>query len=255
MQSTWNQEYYDIIDFYFWEPQHIGKIKSEKSRFHGIDEVLENIKKMEVSLNHQMDIFFRLAPESFLHWMIWKVFQENVEDHYVFHGNKQWRTYVTEKDPTQPDILMSGEKSNIALELKVRAKSSVEQVVKYLLLHYLNERFDGRRKQFYLIYLSPKTFSQLWKPPISDLSSLNERIQKFDFTALRDKTDYLQIDNWGEILDVWQRTRFASITYQDFYDLLVDYRQSLDHQSQYSTTVSKLLDGMIDELLLRGLAT
>ena len=51
MKSSWNNEYYDIMNFYYWEPQHLGKIKNPNSKIQSIHDALSHIAKMEVSLN------------------------------------------------------------------------------------------------------------------------------------------------------------------------------------------------------------
>ena len=85
--SQWNDEYYEIIDFYFWEPQHIGRSKTEKSRYKNMEDVKNHILNMEVSLNHQLNIFFRLAPEDFINKLVKNYFHNSFDDKYLFHGS------------------------------------------------------------------------------------------------------------------------------------------------------------------------
>ena len=253
MRSTWNEEYYDIIDFYYWEPQHLGKQKSPVSSYRSVEDVIAHVRGMEVSLNHQMNIFFRLIPNAFLHKMLWLFWGQESEDEFLFHGNQQWRTYATERDPTQPDIFLAGSQSNIAIELKVKAKSNVDQVVKYLLLHYLNERFSSKRKQFFFLYLSPNEFSKLWNPSLSNREELDELVKHYDFEKIEKKTKYLANIDWDDVLAVWQRTHFSARTYTEFYEFLDSYRTEMDLSCTSEETLLKLIDGMMRELKLRDL--
>ena len=255
MNSTWNEEYYEIIDFYHWEPNHLGMQLIPQSSFQGIEDILKNIKRKEVPLNHQMNIFFRLVPNTFLRELIRSFFDQENDDQFEFHGNRQWRMYATEHDPTQPDIFLNGRRSNIAIELKVKAKSNVDQVVKYLLLHYLNEGYSSTQKQFFFLYLSPGGFSNLWRPSIRNREELDELVRHYDFQEIEKKTKYLGNVNWDDVLAVWQRTYFSARSYAEFHSLLLSYRQNIRRYCPSNETLQKLLDGMINELELRHLAS
>ena len=72
MKSSWNNEYYDIMNFYYWEPQHLGKIKNPNSKIQSIHDALSHIAKMEVSLNHQFNLFFQLLPSVILNDILYQ---------------------------------------------------------------------------------------------------------------------------------------------------------------------------------------
>lgn len=55
--KEWTSEYYDVMEFYYWEPQHLGKIKNPKSQYSNQLKSLEHIQNMEVSLNHMFNVF------------------------------------------------------------------------------------------------------------------------------------------------------------------------------------------------------
>jgi hypothetical protein len=54
------------MNFYYWEPQHLGKKKNPNSKIQNISDALDHISKMEVSLNHQFNLFFQLIPAALL---------------------------------------------------------------------------------------------------------------------------------------------------------------------------------------------
>ena len=49
---------YEIYDFLYFEPQHIGKIKNPKTTYNSSKKMIEHIKNLEVSLNHILNLFF-----------------------------------------------------------------------------------------------------------------------------------------------------------------------------------------------------
>ena len=63
----WNTNYYEILQDYYWEPQHLDRGRLVQPRFENDKQVLWHIHKMEVSLNHILALFFSLAPGDFIH--------------------------------------------------------------------------------------------------------------------------------------------------------------------------------------------
>src|SRR6267143_915401 len=61
--NDWTDEYESIVEFYFWEPQHLNR-RAPPGRNPGIDEVLQRLRRKEVPLNHLLGILFRLVPAS-----------------------------------------------------------------------------------------------------------------------------------------------------------------------------------------------
>ncbi len=250
--SKWNDEYYEIIDFYFWEPQHIGRSKAEKSRYNNIEDVKNHILNMEVSLNHQINIFFRLAPEDFINKLVKNYFHNSFDDKYLFHGENEWKQYVPAEE-TQPDLLLSGESTNLAIELKIGSKSNIEQVAKYLLLHQLNKLSYEKEKQLYLLYLSPSSFSSLWSEKFKSKSELISCFKDNDFTKLREKTkNNISESTWDSALSLIDEVEIEAITYNQFYELLIKYRDSIDMTQKYSDIADSLFLGIINELESRN---
>ena len=101
--NGWNSEYYDIVEFYYWEPQHLGKIKNPFTRYRKIQEALSHIQNMEVSLNHQFNIFFMLAPCDFVNGLVKNVFDENINDTLKIMNRYDIRELISDTF-MQPDI-------------------------------------------------------------------------------------------------------------------------------------------------------
>lgn len=250
--SQWNDEYYEIIDFYFWEPQHIGRSKTEKSRYKNMEDVKNHILNMEVSLNHQLNIFFRLAPEDFINKLVKNYFHNSFDDKYLFHGENEWKQYVPAEE-TQPDLFLSGESTNLAIELKLGAKSNMEQVAKYLLLHQLNNQSYNKEKQPYLLYISPSSFSSLWAEKFKSKSELISCFKENNFTKLKEKTkNNISESTWDSALNLIDEVEIEAITYKQFHELLIKYRDNIDMTQKYSDTIDSLFLGLINELESRS---
>jgi hypothetical protein len=64
-EGSWIDGCYDTLDFFFWEPQHLGRQRHENAKLKGLKAVQDNVRTLEVTLNHQIKQFLTLAPSSF----------------------------------------------------------------------------------------------------------------------------------------------------------------------------------------------
>lgn len=166
---NWTDEYREIVDFYYWEPQHIGRAKGVK-RFNSADDMHEHINKLEVSLNHILNIFFSLYP-------LYKLNRFNADESHIMMNAWQLELLQrAQKNATQPDLFFQGNTKNIAIELKINSKSSLKQVIKY---SKFNQSLpDNDTKEFELIFLTPhseisKIFKEKYQSEDEIYKSLN----------------------------------------------------------------------------------
>ena len=64
MTMSWLDSYYEAVEFFYWEPQHIGRKKHVPGEFNTFEKVHKHLRQMEVTLNHNINQFLLLAPES-----------------------------------------------------------------------------------------------------------------------------------------------------------------------------------------------
>lgn len=133
--STWCDEYRDIIDFYFWEPQHLGRKKDPDTPYQTFALCWEHVARMEVALNHLLNIYFALVPLKLLNneadWV--------EPDSYRFLGTVELEDLGRRYGGfTQPDLLFRGTVTDCAIELKVKGRVTLDQIQKYVLLQALS---------------------------------------------------------------------------------------------------------------------
>lgn len=165
---SWTDEYREIVEFYFWEPQHIGRAKGEK-RFKNADDMYSHINKMEVSLNHILNIFFSLFP-------LGKMNCFDADESQTMMSAKQLEQIQREqKNATQPDMFFQGKTKNIAIELKTGSKSSLEQIKKYI--KFNSELPDSLTKDFELIFLTPQSeIKKIFTEKYESVSEINKAL-------------------------------------------------------------------------------
>lgn len=250
--DEWTSEYYDVIEFYYWEPQHLGKIKSQKSRYCNEKKVLEHIQNMEVSLNHMFNVFFRLAPSSFVNKFISKCFNKDIKETLIQQG----RYAVSEFSAlVQPDLLFSSKETNFSIEMKIGAKSSLEQVYKYSLLHWLEQKHSKKSKKTFLLYIGKDDFSSLWSERFSTIEDLKEAVLISNIDKLKVKASKIEkVEvNWDEVQSLVEETTIAYCSYSQFAALLKAFLNQMPASNEASETVTKLFSGLYSELERRQL--
>lgn len=197
---NWTDEYREIVEFYYWEPQHIGRAKGEK-RFNNANEMYAHVSKMEVSLNHILNIFFSLYPLNKL-----GCFNAD-ESHTMMSAHQLEQLQQEQKNATQPDMFFQGKTKNIAIELKTASKSNLKQVVKYI--KFNQELANSSAVEFELIFITPhndisKIFKEKYSteqelrsailelslvPPKISIISFNEFYKSLEVKSVRNETE------------------------------------------------------------------
>lgn len=234
-----NELYYDIMAFYYYEPQHLGKKKNPDNRFNTYNKVMDHIMEMEVSLNHILSIFFFLAPASSLDRFFQKVLVDCPTDSYIDDSD-----FVSEiGDATQPDFLFVGSKQIVALEMKVGAKSSLEQLMKYLLLNIIYQEKKKTKLPFKLIFLGQGDFKDLWEEVFPNVAQLKKAFKKYSFPAITKKGNIKLKKYEAKIRHLVEECQIEFINYKDFSRILLD-----EQKHNKNEIYAKLLAGIISEL-------
>lgn len=244
--AHWNRQYYDNMAFHFWEPHHIGRTRNPESRIRTEAEATAKLRGLEVVLNHQMELFFRLAPSDFVRRLFTSAFGSEFTDTYRVIGREFHQLFAVE-GLTQPDLLFEGTRSSVAIELKLGAKTSLEQIVKYATLFALMPA----RQSYGLLLMGPRGFPDLWRERFRTPAELSAALGELDRSILPRKL-LRYLERHGAAVDaVLAQMRIGFLSYANFYTSLADEAGREAHHETYQ----RLLAGMMAELTERGLAT
>jgi hypothetical protein len=253
MAGHWNTEYYDNLEYFFWEPQHLGRMKNPNSKIQSVHDAVRKLRRMEVCLNHQMNLFFRLAPKSYQVEFFEACFGTTLEDDWTLIGrefDKLWNV----QNVTQPDIFFAGQNSSVGVELKLGSKLTLEQVLKYAVLSIHEQAHFGAKKDFYLLFMGRGEFENQWKERFPDIESMKTALSSVRLSETG-KSWAKKFDGRDEeILEAARNTKFGFMNYETFAITLSKFNQSIDLASPYATTISELFNGMSAELRERELA-
>jgi hypothetical protein len=250
-EDSWVESYYDTLSFFYWEPQHIGRKRYVDPKLKSEHEVQGHVRTMEVTLNHQIKQFLCLAPSSFRNRLFKSALGREVVGNYIMAGSDACKVCAA----VQPDFLFTTDDSTVSLEMKIGAKSSITQVLKYALLALaVEQKHDGREMEHSLIFLGADDFSRLWPERFSK-DDLRQGLESGKFTFLqglsgKEKRFRDQEPRFAKIVS---SLSIGFINYNDFANLLYEEFPSPDG-SAGEQVYRKLVDGMIAELKRRKLA-
>lgn len=186
-RSGWPRLYFDSIEHLLNYPDWIERLKADGTK-KPIRMVMTRLETLEAPLHHAVEMFFTLAP----HDLIARILDIDRAEapHLRLIPWQDLGTVTTARgskaslnELCQPDLLVEGRQVQVAVEIKARSKSSIEQVLKYAALTSLRPRSTATRK---LVFLAPyETFAHLWAGKAhADASSLKNAARQHDSVDL-----------------------------------------------------------------------
>lgn len=195
----WTDRYWDILDQLYWSPQYLGLKSIPQSQWNidrktvsvPIDLVNRSgplyrrarkwreywvyVQRQEESLNHVLNLALGILPGVVLSELLLEP-AGAAPDPEISGIGREVRTRLGWK-PTdniaQPDGFFISETTVLCLEIKLGARTTLDQVVKYACLMAAEQRLHGRRDQLRLVYLTPDgTLERLEKQIGMPLESL-----------------------------------------------------------------------------------
>ena len=246
-KSLWNQEYYEILEFYYWEPQHLGKSKNPRSKYDSLAKALTHIKSIEVSLNHQFNTFFSLLPTQETNELFSKIFGRKFDENFCFNS-KATRQFVDSfKSATQPDLFFPSPTELVCIEMKVSAQSDFDQLMKYLLLSLIEKSKAAEKKRFSLLYLGKGDFCTLFREGCQSIEELRAQFLLYEFGE-RTKNGAIDLAPYRE--EIYRLSReidIAYLSYAHFGEMLLRLSNDTDNQA-----LKNIYNGLIAELEDRG---
>lgn len=252
MKPTWTKYYYDILDFYYWEPQHLGKIKNPNRKYRTYDDIFDHLGKMEVSLNHQLALFFNIIPEGISNGLLKAMTDGKAKDKYIYESHKTAKIIEKLNDFTQPDFLFEGKHSLLAIEVKLDSWSSLDQLMKYLFLYVLLKKKLKYIKRFSLIYLAKDKFDGIWEQKYNNKDELLEAFKKYEIPDYTAKGDINIKPYKKAILKAIEETDIHFVNFQQFLRLLDSEKKKLG-RSESGRGWANFIDGLQGELKNRKL--
>ena len=253
MISNWLDGYYEALEFFYWEPQHLGRKKNIDGEFNTLEKVLKHLRKIEVTLNHNLNQFLLLAPKS-LHRTIFKVFfGEILPLPFQMHG-RGVDTNFELVNAMQPDFLFISSNEVVSIEMKIAAKSSIDQVLKYALLGLAVEAKEQRQTLHYLGFLGVGKFENQWKEKFASVEELRGELGRVDLHSFLGRQPLKFRTNEARFRSIIEEMKFGFLNYEDLAIILRSEIPKSSDESPAAEAYTNLLQGMLLELQVRDLA-
>jgi hypothetical protein len=183
-QLEWSRLYYDGVEHLLWNPDWIKWQKPDGTR-RTVRAIMQKLSGLEAPLHHAVQMFLTLAPTEF----VARVLQiDTTGSALQVACCKEWEklklTGGKTRNPLElcePDIFVESAGWQIAVEVKAKSKSNLEQVLKYAALMLLRTRTTSTKLRGRLVLLAPyESFADFWpQRAYADTDSLREGLQKF----------------------------------------------------------------------------
>lgn len=206
--------------------------------------------KKEELLNQVLEIGFAIAPSAFLAEAFFAPLGLSVPDRITTIGReaKARHAELAPRQFTQHDGFYITENAVVMMEMKLKARTSVEQYLKYCTLIALEELLYGKKEHLGLVYLVPdgsvaRTRKDLRLDDPDALCRIWEKPQ-----AHTDKSTLLALLDRHEqaIRDVGVRLRIGIITWGDFRDVTLRFHD--DARRSGNETLENLMHGILAQL-------
>ena len=125
MAANWLDAYYEALKFFYWEPQHIGRKEDVPDPGINLKEVMKHLRRMEVTLNHNINQFLLLAPSALRARLFRELFGRTFDSEFEMHGLDVDINFIS-GNSVQPDFLFIASDDVISIEMKTKAKSSID---------------------------------------------------------------------------------------------------------------------------------
>lgn len=264
MTPNWLDSYYEALEFFYWEPHHIRPKTKAAAEFEKLTKlakrsskvawVKKHLRDMEVTLNHNLSQFFRLAPNSLPNDLFADVFKHKFDQTLALEDRDVDAKYEL-RNSTQPDLLFISESSVVSIEMKIKSKSSLEQILKYALLGLAIENQDRKSKErylkkHYLLLLGPGTFSAQFRARFETIDKLRDATIREDLASfLENKPSSLRDQQRLEGIRSEMRIQFLG--YAGLISFLRSKLPDVTDESPAAEVYRKLIQGLCDEIEIR----
>lgn len=247
----WNTTYYEIIQEYYWDPKMIGRVPAKPPVFANDREMLGNLRCREVPLNHMLALFFGLAPRDFIRGLETATFGDAADSRYRSVGVFELRRGAPH-DPTQPDVFLVSDEACFSIEVKIGAKSKLEQVVKYALLHATHDKRHGGGRRSRLLYLTPRPVGKTWEEGFVDVRSMRTALESFSYGDFLFKCGMAHEISAEELKAAAMAMQVSHVTFSEFRRITAAYATRIPSEESCADCARALFDGLLAELDFRA---
>jgi hypothetical protein len=236
-QDSWPELTYRYVEHYFWEPQHLFGLRSEPSEGSDkpsgrLEAYYSRIRSQEVPLNYLFNVLMRIMPSAIKRAVIGTF---GVDASAIALEDLEL-CLPRDRPFVQPDMHLESERARVFIECKVNAKTELEQMQRYTMLHAACDS-ESHGKTPYLLLLTAKPAASHWQPAKEAKQAMHVGFVEFVRGQLKQcdlGPDLRKHRKVAQLMDryrhVAQNLRFGVATWQQVGDALATENQTRQEQ-------------------------
>ncbi len=182
-----------------------------------------------------------------------ELFGRQFDHDFVMHGS-EIDTEFKLANCMQPDFLFVSTAETVSIEMKVKAKSSVDQVRKYALLGLAVEIKQNVEMEHHLVLLGSGAFAGMFKERFESEDKLITNIIDKDLTAFLLNKPALFRERKERLNQIVKQMHVKFINYKDFARFLGEAAPPQIDQSPGAEVYRKLIFGLVKEFQQHSVA-
>jgi hypothetical protein len=244
--------YHEALEFFYLEPQHLRTKTKNTAGERSLRTVTRRLRRLEVTLNHNINQFLLLAPVAFRARLFHKLFNDVFDHPFEMHG-RNVDDDLGLQNSVQPDFLFLSDREVISIEMKIEAKSSLDQVLKYASLGLAAEMRDGLARKHHLGFFGVGNFSNLWRAKFPSTTELKCALTKQDLFAFLKKRPQRFRSQQGRFNEIVQQIALSFLSYRDLAEFLKTELPASPDAGQATEVYRNLISGLLSEFDRRQL--
>jgi hypothetical protein len=220
-------------------------------RLRSSEEYWSFIRRQEETFNHVFNLTLSILPGDVISHLFDPFFGDGGVDDYQLSGNsiRDLYPWINGGNVTTPDSFLIGDDSVLAIEIKFNAKTSLDQLGKYVALIAGEELYGGRHEHLNLLYIYPSRASEkfLRETAIDPREFGVEHLPLLEKSVKNAHVQALYASEPNAIIDVLLRLRISCITWEEFLATLATYSENCGN-SPGDRTLLRLLGGLASEI-------
>lgn len=271
----WTDKYWDAINELYWYPRYLGLksipqkqwVKTATSvtiprnltnpsgplyrRIQSGDEYRAYVRRQEEIFNHIWNIALAVLPGDVIADLCNPFLRWQADCNYYLHTGTVGDRYaaLSEGNVTTPDCLLRSDEALLAIEIKFNARTSLEQIAKYVSVLVAEEQLGSPRSRLGLLYVYPADASKRFT---KETGEVPEAINASAYEKLEASTDHpilrrFMRDNRKAFESALDRLTVTCITWSEISRSISAYNQALG-DTKGDRTLARLLHGLEREI-------
>ncbi len=273
---SWTDKYWDAVEQLYWTPKYLGLKSISKKHW----EVSENrvsvpksmtnpngplyrrvtngkdfskfIRHQEETFNHIFELTFGILDGEIINQIFCQLLGKNHHDRLKGYGRELGLELGFPKlyGISQPDGFFVGNHWTVAVELKFDAKTSMDQLAKYLLALTLEREKNLDRKPVQLVYIAPEPEKLLKDAfPFETANCGSYQLAEI-LAASKPSVVTPLLDMEATASSVLEDLKISAVSWRDLDRVLSDLAMGYSRQTSEGRTVAGLLRGLLNEMRL-----